>query len=137
MYARFLADLIPRGSPNPQGKILIIGGGIANFTKGIIHALKEFKNRLISHQVKIFVRRGGPNYQEGLKALMVLTRPKTRQTSVLVGSSLSLPFIFFFASLEVCRSLFFKTLTGKMITLEVESSDTIDNVKANSELYKV
>jgi ubiquitin len=28
--------------------------------------------------------------------------------------------------------IFVKTLTGKTITLEVESSDTIDNVKARS-----
>ncbi|GLB39002.1 putative ATP citrate lyase citrate-binding [Lyophyllum shimeji] len=77
-YAKTIIDLITRGKPNPKGKILIIGGGIANFTnvaatfKGIIRALKEFKNQLIAHQVKIFVRRGGPNYQEGLKAMRLL-----------------------------------------------------------------
>ncbi len=71
-------DLITRGTPNPKGKVLIIGGGIANFTnvaatfKGIIRALKEFRNQLIAHQVKIVVRRGGPNYQEGLKAMRLL-----------------------------------------------------------------
>ena len=71
-------DLITRGQPNPQGKILIIGGGIANFTnvaatfKGIIRALKEYKAPLITHNVRIFVRRGGPNYQEGLKAMRLL-----------------------------------------------------------------
>jgi ATP citrate (pro-S)-lyase len=60
------------------GKILIIGGGIANFTnvaatfKGIIRALKEYKTPLINHSVKIYVRRGGPNYQEGLKAMRLL-----------------------------------------------------------------
>jgi ubiquitin C len=34
--------------------------------------------------------------------------------------------------LHLCEGMqiFVKTLTGKMITLEVESSDTIDNVKA-------
>ena len=73
-----LVDLITRVNPNPKGKVLIIGGGIANFTnvaatfKGIIRALKEFRNQLIAHQVKIFVRRGGPNYQEGLKAMRLL-----------------------------------------------------------------
>ncbi|KAF8994033.1 ATP citrate lyase isoform 2 [Cyathus striatus] len=77
-YAKTIIDLITRGKPRPDGKILIIGGGIANFTnvaatfKGIIRALKEYKNQLISHQVKIFVRRGGPNYQEGLKAMRLL-----------------------------------------------------------------
>jgi ATP citrate (pro-S)-lyase len=40
--------------------------------KGIIRALKEYKNQLINHSVKIFVRRGGPNYQEGLKAMRPL-----------------------------------------------------------------
>ncbi len=71
-------DLITRGQPNPKGKILIIGGGIANFTnvaatfKGIIRALQEYKTPLINHQVRIYVRRGGPNYQEGLKAMRLL-----------------------------------------------------------------
>ncbi|KAG5635162.1 hypothetical protein H0H81_012188 [Sphagnurus paluster] len=77
-YAKTIIDLVTRGRPNPKGKILIIGGGIANFTnvaatfKGIIRALKEYKNQLITHEVKIFVRRGGPNYQEGLKAMRLL-----------------------------------------------------------------
>ncbi|KIL59919.1 hypothetical protein M378DRAFT_14480 [Amanita muscaria Koide BX008] len=77
-YAKTILDLMTRGSPRPDGKILIIGGGIANFTnvaatfKGIIRALKEYKNPLIVHSVKIFVRRGGPNYQEGLQAMRLL-----------------------------------------------------------------
>ena len=55
------------------GKVLIIGGGIANFTnvastfKGIVRALEEFQLVLNEHNVRIFVRRGGPNYQEGLR----------------------------------------------------------------------
>jgi ATP citrate (pro-S)-lyase len=71
-------DLITRSKPHPEGKILIIGGGIANFTnvaatfKGIIRALQEYKAPLINHQVRIYVRRGGPNYQEGLKAMRLL-----------------------------------------------------------------
>ncbi|PFH49373.1 hypothetical protein AMATHDRAFT_76221 [Amanita thiersii Skay4041] len=77
-YAKTILDLMTRGTPRSNGKILIIGGGIANFTnvaatfKGIIRALKEYKNQLIMHGVKIFVRRGGPNYQEGLKAMRLL-----------------------------------------------------------------
>ncbi|KAK2464715.1 hypothetical protein APHAL10511_003291 [Amanita phalloides] len=77
-YAKTIIDLMTRGTPRPDGKILIIGGGIANFTnvaatfKGIIRALKEYKTQLIAHSVKIFVRRGGPNYQEGLKAMRLL-----------------------------------------------------------------
>ena len=67
-----------RGKPNPEGKLLIIGGGIANFTnvaatfKGIIRALKQYQTPLQAHKVRIFVRRGGPNYQEGLKNMRLL-----------------------------------------------------------------
>ncbi|WFD44351.1 ATP citrate synthase [Malassezia psittaci] len=77
-YAKTLLDLMTRGDPNPEGKLLIIGGGIANFTnvastfKGIIRALKSYKPLLIKHNVRIFVRRGGPNYQEGLRAMRLL-----------------------------------------------------------------
>ena len=71
-------ELITRGTPRPDGKILIIAGGIANFTnvastfKGIIRSLTEFKAGLITHDVRIFVRRGGPNYQEALRAMRLL-----------------------------------------------------------------
>ncbi|KAH0835034.1 citrate synthase-like protein [Lanmaoa asiatica] len=74
-YAKTILDLITRPRPRPEGKILIIGGGIANFTnvaatfKGIIRALEGAKAGLIAHGVKIYVRRGGPNWQEGLKAM--------------------------------------------------------------------
>ncbi|KAK0552824.1 ATP citrate lyase subunit 1 [Tilletia horrida] len=77
-YAKTLLDLMTRGTPHPEGKLLIIGGGIANFTnvaatfKGIIRALKEYKQPLATHGVRIFVRRGGPNYQEGLRAMRLL-----------------------------------------------------------------
>ncbi|KAL9936458.1 hypothetical protein V8E36_004526 [Tilletia maclaganii] len=77
-YAKTLLDLITRGTPHPEGKLLIIGGGIANFTnvaatfKGIIRALKSYKQALATHGVRIFVRRGGPNYQEGLRAMRLL-----------------------------------------------------------------
>ncbi|RXK35358.1 ATP-citrate synthase subunit 1 [Tremella mesenterica] len=74
-YAKTIIDLMTRGEPHPEGKVLIIGGGAANFSdvaatfKGIIRALKQFKDGLIRHNVKIWVRRAGPNYQEGLKAM--------------------------------------------------------------------
>jgi hypothetical protein len=73
-----LVDLLTRPPPRPDGKILIIGGGIANFTnvaatfKGIIRALTSYKSQLIAHKAKIYVRRGGPNWQEGLKAMRLL-----------------------------------------------------------------
>ncbi|KAL1411666.1 ATP citrate lyase subunit 1 [Vanrija albida] len=74
-YARTILDLMTRGEPLPNGKVLIIGGGAANFSdvaatfKGIIRALKEHKEGLIRHNTRIWVRRAGPNYQEGLKAM--------------------------------------------------------------------
>ncbi|KAH8551409.1 citrate synthase-like protein [Umbelopsis sp. PMI_123] len=77
-YAKTILDLMTRGDVHPEGKVLIIGGGIANFTnvattfKGIIRALTEFKHDLINHKVRIFIRRGGPNYQEGLRAMRQL-----------------------------------------------------------------
>ena len=54
-------------------KVLIIGGGIANFTnvaatfKGIVKALLQYQSKLVEHKVSIYVRRAGPNYQEGLR----------------------------------------------------------------------
>ncbi|KAG0319516.1 citrate synthase [Dissophora globulifera] len=78
-YAKTILDLMTRSPiPHPLGKVLIIGGGIANFTnvastfKGIVEALTEFKQPLIAHKVRIFVRRGGPNYQEGLRSMRQL-----------------------------------------------------------------
>lgn len=74
-YSKTILDLMTRGTPHPEGKILFIGGGIANFTnvaatfKGIIRALQEYRHRLIQHGVTIYVRRGGPNYQDGLKLM--------------------------------------------------------------------
>ncbi len=76
-YAKTILDLMTR-EKNPKGKILLIGGGIANFTDvaktftGIIKALKEYRQKLIANNVKIYVRRGGPNYQEGLENMKKL-----------------------------------------------------------------
>jgi ATP citrate (pro-S)-lyase len=70
-YAKTILEIMTR-KPNPKGKFLLIGGGIANFTdvastfKGIIKALKEYQKNLKENNVKIYVRRGGPNYKEGL-----------------------------------------------------------------------
>uniref|UniRef100_T1J8J3 ATP-citrate synthase n=1 Tax=Strigamia maritima TaxID=126957 RepID=T1J8J3_STRMM len=73
-YAKTILGLMTQ-EKHPDGKILIIGGGIANFTnvaatfKGIVKALQEFQGKLIDHHVSIFVRRAGPNYQEGLRVM--------------------------------------------------------------------
>lgn len=56
-------------------KAIVIAGGVANFTdvaktfKGLIRALDEIKDELKAADVKVFVRRGGPNEKEGLKAM--------------------------------------------------------------------
>jgi len=77
LYANTILDLMTR-KVNPKGKFLIIGGGIANFTdvantfKGIIRALKEHQKNLQENKVKIYVRRGGPNYLEGLCQMRAL-----------------------------------------------------------------
>lgn len=72
-YAKTVLDLMLRAPQHPEGKVLFIGGGIANFTnvastfKGVIKALREVAPLLVEHNVQIWVRRAGPNYQEGLK----------------------------------------------------------------------
>eukprot|EP00485_Elphidium_margaritaceum_P000733 CAMPEP_0202687340 /NCGR_PEP_ID=MMETSP1385-20130828/3028_1 /ASSEMBLY_ACC=CAM_ASM_000861 /TAXON_ID=933848 /ORGANISM="Elphidium margaritaceum" /LENGTH=1102 /DNA_ID=CAMNT_0049342113 /DNA_START=125 /DNA_END=3433 /DNA_ORIENTATION=- len=65
------ADYANKQSP----PVLIIGGGIANFTDvaatfaGIIDALTTYRDELIAKKTLIYVRRGGPNYQRGLKLM--------------------------------------------------------------------
>ncbi|MBN2722234.1 MAG: ATPase [Campylobacterales bacterium] len=73
-YAETLLDLMTR-SKDPKGreKVLIIGGAIANFTDvaktftGIILAFEKYAEKMKDVGVKIYVRRGGPNYEKGLK----------------------------------------------------------------------
>ena len=74
LYTKTVLDLMTR-TKHPKGKVLLVGGGIANFTDiaktfaGIIQALEEFKDKLVENNVKIYVRRGGPNYEEGLRLM--------------------------------------------------------------------
>lgn len=73
-YADTIIDLMTRRK-DPKGldKILIIGGAIANFTDvaktftGIIKSFEENADKIKAHNTKIYVRRGGPNYEKGLK----------------------------------------------------------------------
>lgn len=37
--------------------------------QGIVRAIKDYQTPLKEHEVTIFVRRGGPNYQEGLRVM--------------------------------------------------------------------
>lgn len=73
-YAKTILSLMTQ-EKRSDGKVLIIGGGIANFTnvaatfKGVVTALTEFQSSLIEHRISIYVRRAGPNYQEGLRLI--------------------------------------------------------------------
>lgn len=88
-YAKTILNLMTSSPKHPLGKILITGGGIANFTnvaatfRGIITALREFQPKLVEHNISIFVRRAGPNYQEGLR--------KMRE----IGNTLGIPLFVF------------------------------------------
>jgi ATP-citrate lyase beta-subunit len=73
-YADTLLDLMTRKKDaKGRDKILIIGGAIANFTDvaktftGIIQSFEEYADKMKEVGVKIYVRRGGPNYEKGLK----------------------------------------------------------------------
>jgi ATP-citrate lyase beta-subunit len=73
LYAKTILSLMTREKdPSGKDKILLIGGGIANFTDvaktftGIIQALREYAEKLKEVGVRIYVRRGGPNYKAGL-----------------------------------------------------------------------
>ncbi len=75
-YTKTILDLMTRDKdPEGRTKYLLIGGGIANFTdvaktfKGIVAALEDYKDRLRNTGVKIYVRRGGPNCEDGLRIM--------------------------------------------------------------------
>jgi ATP-citrate lyase beta-subunit len=74
LYTKTILDLMTR-EKDPRGKVLLIGGAIANFTdvastfKGVVMALEEYQQKLKDVGVKIYVRRGGPNYEVGLKLM--------------------------------------------------------------------
>lgn len=72
-YAKTILQLM---SKNTQAKkVLLIAGAIANFTdvektfSGIIRALEEYQEPLRRLETKIIVRRGGPNYEKGLRSM--------------------------------------------------------------------
>lgn len=73
-YAKGVLELMTqKKDPQRRNKILIIGGAIANFTDvaktfdGIIKAFNEMHEKMREVNVQIYVRRGGPNYEIGLK----------------------------------------------------------------------
>lgn len=58
---------------NRKDKVLIVGGGIANFTDiaktftGVARAIEKHHKQFNQQKIRIFVRRGGPNYKRGLE----------------------------------------------------------------------
>ena len=62
-------------STNPLCDIAIIAlipSYLCHVYQGIVRALKQFQTKLIQYGVSIYVRRGGPNYQEGLRVMREL-----------------------------------------------------------------
>lgn len=76
-YALRLLDCATAGADG-RARALLIGGGIANFTdvaatfRGIIAAIREREAAIRGARLKLFVRRGGPNYRAGLDAMRAL-----------------------------------------------------------------
>ena len=74
LFARALLELVTH-EPDGRPRCLLVGGGIANFTdvaatfSGILQAMKDFAGKLQMAKVKVFVRRGGPNYKTGLRLM--------------------------------------------------------------------
>lgn len=70
IYTKNILSLLLKSKASK--KVLIVGGGVANFTdvritfRGVIKALDEVKDELLQQDVKVYVRRGGPNQKEGL-----------------------------------------------------------------------
>eukprot|EP00186_Timspurckia_oligopyrenoides_P005111 CAMPEP_0182444568 /NCGR_PEP_ID=MMETSP1172-20130603/2979_1 /TAXON_ID=708627 /ORGANISM="Timspurckia oligopyrenoides, Strain CCMP3278" /LENGTH=460 /DNA_ID=CAMNT_0024640157 /DNA_START=108 /DNA_END=1490 /DNA_ORIENTATION=+ len=77
LYARTLLSLATRNLDGRR-RVLLIGGGVANFTDvaatftGIIQALKDFAGKLQEAKMLVLVRRGGPNYEAGLRMMQQL-----------------------------------------------------------------
>lgn len=79
IYTKNLLSYLLKSRPQDDQplaeKVLIIAGGVANFTdvritfRGITKALDEVKDELKEQGVKVYVRRGGPNQEEGLASM--------------------------------------------------------------------
>lgn len=73
LYTKTVLELV-LASRAPK-KVIFVGGAVANFTdiartfSGVIQALNEVAEPLRAQNVKVFVRRGGPNQAAGLARL--------------------------------------------------------------------
>ncbi len=74
LYARTLLGLVT-ADPDGRRRALLVGGGVANFSDiaatlgGVQQAITDFHGKLQVAKVKVFVRRGGPNYRAGLQLM--------------------------------------------------------------------
>ena len=106
-YVKTVLSLMVR-EKDPDGKILLIGGGIANFTDvnatftGIVKAIREFSRELIDGKVTVYVRRGGPNYRLGLENMKKL------------GVSLGLPIHVYGPELHMTRIVRYALQKGEV-----------------------
>ena len=72
-YTKAVLDLLL--ASKATRKVLFIGGAVANFTdiaktfQGVVQAISESADKLKEQNVKVFVRRGGPNQEKGLKII--------------------------------------------------------------------
>lgn len=96
-YARVLLDCAT-ANPDGRGRALLVGGGIANFTdvaatfRGIIKAMEEKQDKIKASGMRVYVRRGGPNYIAALESMKALGErtgipievygPETNMTSI-------------------------------------------------------
>ncbi|MBI2025830.1 MAG: hypothetical protein HYT06_00440 [Candidatus Levybacteria bacterium] len=80
IYTKNLLSLLLESKADK--KVLIIAGGVANFTdiritfKGVIRALEEVGSELKKQKVKVFVRRGGPHQKQGLEDMQTFLEKK-------------------------------------------------------------
>ncbi len=93
LYAREVLQLLI--ASRAKRKVLVIAGGIANFTDirdtftGILQALTEVAKQLIRQHIHIIVRRGGPHEAEGLRMMKTFLKEQGISASV-YGSEVSL-----------------------------------------------
>lgn len=73
LFTKNILSLVEKSTG--KNKVIYIAGGVANFTdirstfKGVIKALEEYGDELNKLGVKVYVRRGGPYQEEGLKMM--------------------------------------------------------------------
>ncbi|MEK7594538.1 MAG: ATP citrate lyase citrate-binding domain-containing protein [Patescibacteria group bacterium] len=76
VYTKAVLQLLIKSTA--ERKVVFIGGAVANFTDiaktfaGVIHAIDDVADQLIAQHVKFYVRRGGPNQEEGLGQIEAL-----------------------------------------------------------------